>query len=79
MVFISNAIAISLFDLNSFLHFVEGNVLFIALSFLIRIPQAIGGAAIITASVTLVTLQFSDSVATTFVRFNTHNYCKLPQ
>ena len=41
--------------------------MFIVLSFMIRIPQAIGSTAIITASVTIVTLEFSDCVATTFV------------
>lgn len=46
---------------------VEGHVAFIVLSFLIRIVEAMGNAAFLTASFAIIAKEFPDNVATTFV------------
>lgn len=46
---------------------VDGHVPFIVLSFLIRIVEALGNAAFLTASFAIIAKEFPDNVATTFV------------
>ena len=46
---------------------VQGHVPFIVLSFLIRIVEAMGNAAFLTASFAIIAKEFPDNVATTFV------------
>lgn len=48
---------------------VDGHVWFIGLSFLIRIVEALGNAAFLTASFAIIAKEFPDNVATTFVRY----------
>lgn len=50
-----------------FLDKVEGHLPFIILSFLIRIVEAMGNAAFLTASFAIIAKEFPDNVATTFV------------
>jgi hypothetical protein len=45
---------------------------FIVLSFLIRIVEALGNAAFLTASFAIIAKEFPDNVATTFVSANEH-------
>ncbi|ODM97424.1 MFS-type transporter SLC18B1 [Orchesella cincta] len=54
-----------------FLDRVEGHFLFIFLSFLIRIFEAIGSTAFVTAAFTIIAGEFPDSVATTFASLET--------
>lgn len=51
-----------------FLDRVEGHYPFIILSFVIRIVEAMGNAAFLTASFAIIAMEFPDNVATTFVR-----------
>jgi len=51
---------------------VEGHYLFIILSFVIRIVEAMGNAAFLTASFAIIAMEFPDNVATTFVRNKTY-------
>jgi hypothetical protein len=44
---------------------------FIVLSFLIRIVEALGNAAFLTASFAIIAKEFPDNVATTFVSIST--------
>lgn len=46
---------------------VNGHYPFIVLSFLIRIIEAMGNAAFLTASFAIIAKEFPDNVATTFV------------
>jgi hypothetical protein len=46
---------------------VEGHYPFITLSFIIRIIEAMGNAAFLTASFAIIAKEFPESVATTFV------------
>jgi hypothetical protein len=50
-----------------FLDRIEGHYPFIGLSFLIRIVEALGNAAFLTASFAIIAKEFPDNVATTFV------------
>ncbi|PSN37320.1 MFS-type transporter SLC18B1 [Blattella germanica] len=50
---------------------VEGHVPFIVLSFLIRIIEAMGNAAFLTASFAIIAKEFPDNVATTFASLET--------
>ncbi|KAG8238448.1 hypothetical protein J437_LFUL002905, partial [Ladona fulva] len=50
---------------------VEGHVAFITLSFLIRIVEAMGNAAFLTASFAIIAKEFPESVATTFASLET--------
>jgi len=52
----------------SFLNHIEGREAFIGMCLLVRGVEAIGDAAFVTASFTVIALEFPDSVATTFVR-----------
>jgi len=61
-----NLINYALF-LLSFLDRVEGHYPFILLSFIIRIVEALGNAAFLTASFAIIAKEFPDNVATTFV------------
>jgi len=54
-----------------FLDRVEGHYPFIILSFVIRIVEAMGNAAFLTASFAIIAMEFPDNVATTFVRNKT--------
>ncbi|CAL8083223.1 unnamed protein product [Orchesella dallaii] len=54
-----------------FLDQVQGHFLFIFLSFLIRIFEAIGSTAFVTASFTIIAGEFPDSVGTTFASLET--------
>jgi len=65
--FMPNLINYALF-LLSFLDRVEGHYPFILLSFIIRIVEALGNAAFLTASFAIIAKEFPDNVATTFVR-----------
>lgn len=47
---------------------VDGHYLFIVLSFVIRIVEAMGNAAFLTASFAIIAMEFPDNVATTFVK-----------
>lgn len=49
---------------------VEGHYPFIILSFLIRIVEAMGNAAFLTASFAIIAKEFPDNIATTFVSYN---------
>ncbi|XP_026686003.1 MFS-type transporter SLC18B1-like [Diaphorina citri] len=49
------------------LDMVEGHYPFIILSFVIRIVEAMGNAAFLTASFAIIAMEFPDNVATTFV------------
>ncbi|CAG7829141.1 unnamed protein product [Allacma fusca] len=49
-----------------FLDYIESGTLFIVMSFICRIIQACGDSAYVTASFTIVALEFPNSVATTF-------------
>lgn len=49
---------------------VEGRYPFIILSFVIRIVEAMGNAAFLTASFAIIAKEFPDNVATTFVSIN---------
>ena len=55
-----------------FLQYVDGRVMFTSLSFIIRIVQGCGEAAIITAAFTIIAMEFPESVATTFVSYLKH-------
>ncbi|CAG7727255.1 unnamed protein product [Allacma fusca] len=57
--------------LFAFLDYIQDRSLFIALSFLVRIVQACGNAAEVTAAFTIIALEFPDSVATTFSALET--------
>jgi hypothetical protein len=46
---------------------VDDHYSFIALSFMIRIVEALGNAAFLTASFAIIAKEFPDNVATTFV------------
>jgi hypothetical protein len=46
---------------------VDEHYTFIVLSFLIRIVEALGNAAFLTASFAIIAKEFPDNVATTFV------------
>ncbi|KAJ8953219.1 hypothetical protein NQ314_007384 [Rhamnusium bicolor] len=48
---------------------VEGRYPFIILSFIIRIVEALGNAAFLTASFAIIAKEFPNNVATTFVSF----------
>lgn len=50
---------------------VEGHVAFIVLSFLIRIVEAMGNAAFLTASFAIIAKEFPDNIATTFASLET--------
>lgn len=50
---------------------VEGHYPFIILSFVIRIVEAMGNAAFLTASFAIIAKEFPDNVATTFVSHDT--------
>jgi MFS family permease len=50
---------------------VPGHTLFITLAFLIRIVEALGNAAFLTASFTIIAAEFPDSVATSFATLET--------
>jgi MFS family permease len=50
---------------------VEGHYPFIILSFLIRIIEALGNAAFLTASFAIIAKEFPDNVATTFASLET--------
>ncbi|KAF4528886.1 hypothetical protein B566_EDAN017379 [Ephemera danica] len=50
---------------------VEGHLPFIGLSFVIRIVEALGNAAFLTASFAIIAKEFPDSVATTFASLET--------
>uniref|UniRef100_A0A8D8SSK7 MFS-type transporter SLC18B1 n=1 Tax=Cacopsylla melanoneura TaxID=428564 RepID=A0A8D8SSK7_9HEMI len=53
------------------LHFVDGHYPFIILSFVIRIVEAMGNAAFLTASFAIIAMEFPDNVATTFASLET--------
>lgn len=53
------------------LHLVEGHYPFIILSFVIRIVEAMGNAAFLTASFAIIAMEFPDNVATTFASLET--------
>lgn len=46
---------------------VEGHTAFIALAFIIRIVEALGNAAFLTASFAIIAKEFPNNIATTFV------------
>lgn len=46
---------------------VDGRYTFISLSFIIRIVEAMGNAAFLTASFAIIAKEFPDNVGTTFV------------
>ena len=48
---------------------IDGHYPFIILSFIIRIVEAMGNAAFLTASFAIIAKEFHDNVATTFVGF----------
>jgi len=50
-----------------FLDRIQDHTVFILLSFILRILEALGGAAVCTASFTIIALEFPNSIATTFV------------
>lgn len=50
---------------------VEGHYPFIILSFVIRIVEALGNAAFLTASFAIIAKEFPDNVATTFASLET--------
>lgn len=52
---------------SRFLDRVDGHYPFIILSFVIRIIEALGNAAFLTASFAIIAMEFPDNVATTFV------------
>jgi len=54
--------------LFGFLNFLEGRASFIISCFVVRTIEAVGDAAFVVASFTIIALEFPDSVATTFVR-----------
>lgn len=61
--------------MHRFLTFAHDRTLFIGLSFVIRIFEAAGVAAHVTASFTLIAIEFPDNIFTVFVSFPTHqNY-----
>ncbi|XP_015365158.1 PREDICTED: MFS-type transporter SLC18B1-like [Diuraphis noxia] len=62
---------ISNFGGNGFLDRVEGHYPFIILSFVIRIVEAMGNAAFLTASFAIIAMEFPDNVATTFASLET--------
>lgn len=66
-----NVLIILLFG-TRFLDRVEGHYPFIILSFVIRIVEAMGNAAFLTASFAIIAMEFPDNVATTFVRKKTY-------
>lgn len=47
---------------------IDDRTTFVALSFVVRIVEALGDAAFVTASFAIIAAEFPDSVATTFVR-----------
>lgn len=53
------------------LHLIEGHVEFITLSFLLRILEAVGAAAFVTSSFTIIAIEFPGNVATTFASLET--------
>jgi len=57
-----------LFRRFRFLDKVDGHYPFIILSFVIRIVEAMGNAAFLTASFAIIAMEFPDNVATTFVK-----------
>jgi MFS family permease len=57
--------------LFGFLDRVEGHYPFIILSFVIRIVEAMGNAAFLTASFAIIAMEFPDNVATTFASLET--------
>uniref|UniRef100_A0A0A9WX84 MFS-type transporter C6orf192 n=1 Tax=Lygus hesperus TaxID=30085 RepID=A0A0A9WX84_LYGHE len=57
--------------LFGFLDKVEGHLPFIVLSFVIRIVEAMGNAAFLTASFAIIAKEFPDNVATTFASLET--------
>lgn len=52
---------------SSLLDKVEGHIPFITLSFVIRIVEAMGNAAFLTASFAIIAKEFPDKIALTFV------------
>lgn len=62
-----------------FLDKIDSHYPFIILSFIIRIVEAMGNAAFLTASFAIIAMEFPDNVATTFVRKqNTfHNFLSI--
>ncbi|CAH0393352.1 unnamed protein product [Bemisia tabaci] len=53
------------------LHYVQGHYPFIILSFVIRIIEALGNAAFLTASFAIIAKEFPDNIATTFASLET--------
>jgi hypothetical protein len=59
----------SWFNFGRFLDKIDDHTLFITLSFLCRILEAVGSSAFITSTFTIIACEFPQSIATTFVRF----------
>lgn len=53
--------------MSRLLDLVDGRYLFISLALLIRIVEALGNAAFLTASFAIIANEFPNNVATTFV------------
>lgn len=68
----TSAITAILFGL---LDHVPGHYPFISLAFIIRIVEALGNAAFLTASFSIMSKEFPNNIATTFVRMAQKPYC----
>lgn len=53
------------------LHIQQGHTLFITLAFIIRIIEALGNAAFLTASFAIIAKEFPDNVSVTFASLET--------